>query len=280
MNAFTAAAIATCDELDGLKDGIIAMPGECFFDPMTVVGQEVNCTNPTGTIRLTKKGAQLAASIWQGARDQNGNFIWYGLDFDSPFQGIAATECAGTLDNCQRVPFTIASDWLGIVCARNPNFDFENMTVDQFVFLNRRSVDEFQSVIGTRDIDLSQFNMAGGKMISYHGMADQLIFFNGTVDYYSKVLSFDPSVHDFYRFFPLPGVEHCGGGHGWFPNTAFQQLVKWVEKGEAPDLLHGTATATSAGVEITRKANLCPYPRVFTYKAGRNPDKASSFECV
>lgn len=44
-----------------------------------------------------------------------------------------------------------------------------------------------------------------------HGLADELIFPNGSSNYYERVLELDPKAHDFYRLFEAPGVAHCAG---------------------------------------------------------------------
>ena len=58
-----------------------------------------------------------------------------------------------------------------------------------------------------------------------HGLADQLIFPNGSANYYDRVLEHDPNARDFFRYFEAPGVEHCMGGPGPYPGKAFDTLV-------------------------------------------------------
>ena len=55
LDAITAAAIDACDEIDGVKDGIISAPGQCKFDPKSVVGQKYTCG--TDTRKITKQAA-------------------------------------------------------------------------------------------------------------------------------------------------------------------------------------------------------------------------------
>lgn len=118
-------------------------------------------------------------------------------------------------------------------------------------------------------------------MIAWHGMQDELIMTNGTIDYYNRVLDDDPNAADYYRFFLAPGVEHCNGGMGFDPSTtAFDTLRDWVENGTAPETLKATAVAVGGlNTSSTRTGNLCLYPKVFTY-TGDDPNDASSFSCV
>lgn len=281
LDAITKYAIEACDEIDGVKDGIISMPGSCHFDPLTVVGETADCTSRNETIRISQNGAKLVSLIWAGAKDTQGSPLWYGLNYDAPLKYLAGTNC--TLpgqSHCEQVPFTISTDWIQVFLSGNSSLDVSTIDHEEFTRLFRASVNQFSSVIGTRDTDLTEFKKAKGKMITWHGMKDELIFFNGTVDYYSRVLEEDPKVHDYYRLFLAPGAEHCTAGIGWYPGNIFQALVDWVENGTAPDTLRAIATPTASGSisPPLRTADLCAWPKVLTYVAG-DSNEASSFTC-
>ena len=74
-----------------------------------------------------------------------------------------------------------------------------------------------------------------------------------------------------------PGVAHCGGGAGPPPSGQFDALVRWVEKGDAPDTLD--AIRTDATGSVLRSRPLCPYPLVARYKGRGSTDDAASFRC-
>ncbi|KAL4784160.1 tannase and feruloyl esterase-domain-containing protein [Aspergillus varians] len=239
LNAITDFAISACDELDGVKDGIISLPGLCDFDPFSVVGKRVQCSAPDGTKKISRKGAQFVATVWAGSSDSKGSALWYGLTHEAPLTGLGGTNCT-SLHHCEPTPFFISSDWMTTILSRNESLDLSTISLEEYSRLFRASVSEFQS----------------------------------------RVLELDPLVHDYYRFFPAPGVQHCQGGPGWYPGDSFQALVDWVEQGIAPDTLFALATPTATGDASlpTRTAYLCPYPEVMTYVGG-DPDKASSFAC-
>lgn len=132
--------------------------------------------------------------------------------------------------------------------------------------------------MGTDDPDLSAFRDASGKMVMWHGLADELIFPNGSLNYYERVLAMDPKAADFVRLFEAPGIAHCSGGPGAYPGTAFDSLVDWVEKGKAPDKLDAATIPIDPAGKVSHRP-LCPYPKVASYKGG-NPHEASSFECA
>lgn len=132
---------------------------------------------------------------------------------------------------------------------------------------------EYASILAANDPDMSEFKGQGGKMIAWHGLADEAIPLGGLVEYYKKVLEMDPRAHDFFRFFEAPGVNHCYGGPGPVPNGALAQLMEWVEQGIVPHTLH--ATRGSNGTS----RDLCLFPLKQTYIGG-DPADAQSFECV
>ena len=231
LNAIRDAAIKACDSLDGLKDGVVGAPGLCHFNPFSVVGKPYSCnTGSNGTSgRITSKGATVAAKTYQGPRSAHGAFQWYGLTPDAAWTSLANTTCSSDGRTCKGVPFAIAEDWIRLFIQKDPNFDPTKMSQAEWDTVFHKSF-QFASIIETSDPDLSAFKQAGGKMITWHGMADQTIFFNGTVDYFQRVLHEDPRARDFYRFYMAPGVAHCGGGAGAVPTNPLDQLVKWLRK--------------------------------------------------
>lgn len=271
LDAITTAAIAACDELDGLKDEVIGLTGQCDFDPSTVIGQPYACGNVTGAI--SKHAAAIASTTWKGATNADGEPQFPGIAPGSPLSGIAATMCdAG--GNCTGAPFVIASEWHRLFIQKDPAFDPLDYTHAGWDKAFHASTQQYASIIGTSDADLSEFKTAGGKMITWHGMADQLIPFNGSVHYYSRVLELDANATDFYRFYSAPGVDHCQGGLGAAPTDPLAQLVSWVEGGEAPQTLAANRTVDGTGW----RQELCLFPLSSIYKGG-DPAAASSYSC-
>uniref|UniRef100_A0A4E9EH12 Carboxylic ester hydrolase n=1 Tax=Gibberella zeae TaxID=5518 RepID=A0A4E9EH12_GIBZA len=273
LAAITNAAIKTCDPVDGVEDGIVSDSDGCDFDPISVVGTEVTCDNPSGTIKVSVKAAEIARLTWRGPQTEDGKFMWYGLDKSAPLNGLANTNCT-SLTNCTTSPFAIAKDWLSTFILQNPSVELKGMSHAEYSRLFRQSVNRFASVMGSADADLTDFKKAGGKILAWHGTADELIPYKGSVDYYKRVLEGDPEANDYYRFFEAPGVNHCKGGPGWFPGGGFDALVKWVEEGKAPDTLYAETT----GTEKKRVVELCVYPKKLTYQGG-DASIASSYGC-
>jgi hypothetical protein len=137
------------------------------------------------------------------------------------------------------------------------------------------SIAKFNDVIGTDD-DLKAFRKAGGKMLTYDGLNDQLIPPRGTYHYYNSVLQGNyKETQKFYRYFPYPGNAHCGGGTGPAINgeALFQTLVNWVEYGIEPDYV----VASQASPARSRK--ICMYPNVPVYDGSGSTDDEANFRC-
>jgi hypothetical protein len=178
LDAVTAGAIATCDPQDGITDGIISDPAACSFDPFSMVGKIVTCDNETTTI--SNAAATIANLTWTGPRKASGDFLYYGLDYQSRLTGsgdqsttaalgLAMTSCSSN-GTCVGSPAGLGEAWLKFMVKKDPNWDFSKITsIEEYARLYQASAQEFDSIFGTFDTDLSAFRDAGGKMITYHG---------------------------------------------------------------------------------------------------------------
>lgn len=272
LDAITNASIVACDEYDGLKDSVIGLTGLCEFDPTTVVGHPYACGDIAG--RISKEAANIVAATWKGATNSKGGLQWPGLAPGAPLSGIAGTVCDLKGGNCTGAPFPISTDWHRLFLQKYSSFDPYNYTQKGWDAAFHASIQQYTSIIGTSDPDLSEFKISGGKMITWHGMADQLIPFNGTVNFYERVLDLDANATDFYRFYSAPGVQHCQGGTGAVPTDPLATLVAWVEKNEVPQTLAANRTINGTNW----KQELCMYPRSSIYKGG-DPADPTSYNC-
>ncbi|CAG9987081.1 unnamed protein product [Clonostachys byssicola] len=275
FSAFQAATVRHCDPQDGATDGLISAPDKCDYNPKTLVGQTVDCPELSASVVITTAHADVAAKILEGARTSSGDFLWFGNPPGAAFDGLANTTVVnGTIDI---VPFSSGEAWMKYFVAQDPELDTKHISFDTFESLYFRSVELFTDKLGTDNPDLSGFKNAGGKLMTWHGMADAYITHPGTTLYWDKLqkkMGGRHAVDDFYRVFLAPGVAHCRGGYGPVPSDPFAALVNWVEKGEAPDTLF--ASTTSQGGQVNR--NLCHYPESLRYRGGDLND-AESFIC-
>lgn len=289
VKAFTSAAIEACDKLDGVEDGIISDPSYCKFSAYDVVGQSYTCNGTE--YDFTNEGARIIEAAWTGPKESDGLRYPYNKDADLTL-AIITTACDSLMKNCTRVPSTsvasgglsgsggstsASSDLLGVwfqnFLTKDLDFDIKSMTLEDYYAFLHQSSQEWTTMLGAADPNLDSFQAAGGKFISWHGMADTVLTPSRTSAYYEQVEKRNNRTRDFYRHFEAPGVGHCYGGAGSLPNFALQSLMDWVENGTVPD----TLLASSAYTGLERP--LCPYPLKQVYTGG-NANVTSSFACV
>ncbi len=288
------AVSAACDEIDGVRDGILNDPRQCKFDPVSIQCEEGLDTDKCLT------GPQVTALkvIYAGLRDAKGQLVHPGylpgaeqerdgswgwdawITGPAPGGGIISLFANGYFSN---MVFE-KSDW-----------DVKTFNVDRDLPVARQKT---AAALDAVNPNLSAFRSHGGKLILYHGWSDPAIPALNTVNYYEAVIgSVDRANADsFVRLYMVPGMQHCFGGPGadafgqgpdtWTPDpqrNAQASLENWVEKGTAPGILIASKTkdagpATQGSVVMTRP--LCPYPQSAKYKGSGEPNRAENFVCA
>ncbi|KAJ4984395.1 feruloyl esterase b precursor [Stagonosporopsis vannaccii] len=274
LQALTSLAIEACDGHDGVLDGIISNEDACHFDPYTAVSNRLNCTSLSGPSKISETAAIVADAAWNGARRADGTLLWPTMGHQTNLtseSGVAATDCSfnGT---CTGVGNPLLTTAIRLFVKKDSNFDVRSLSRRDYEQVFRAAIVEFDSMIGTRSPDLYEFKQSGGKILTYHGLADEIVTFRNSRQYYDAVTNVDPDVHNYFRLFEAPGLGHCQGGVGGYPVRSFEALVEWVENGIAPDALEAIDIAN-------RTSRLCPYPKraIFT---GTGPDySADDFFC-
>jgi feruloyl esterase len=143
--------------------------------------------------------------------------------------------------------------------------------------------------------DLEPLRAAGGKILMYTGTADPLVPFQDAVHYYERVVAAQGGslerTKTFFRYFLVPGMEHCGGGPGPCElgqgisdlsqdseYNIFTALVKWVEEGVAPEYVIASARKDDGSIRARRP--VFPYPEFPHYIEGQDPDLPSAYQGV
>jgi len=263
MLALHKAVLDECDAKDGVLDGLIADPRRCHFDPKVI-----QCSGADGPNCLTAAQVKTAQEIYAGAKYNDGKQIFPGYEpgsellWDSPF--------SAPVNN------TIGVGFFRFMVFDNPSWDFTTFDADR----DTRTADQkLGSIVNAVDPNLKAFQQRGGKMIMYHGWADQAIQPENSVNYYESVVAAmggQEKTQQFLRLFMAPGMTHCQGGAG--PNVfdAVASLEQWRENGVAPEKIIATHS-TSGAIDNTRP--LCPYPQAAIYKGSGNTTDAANFVC-
>ncbi len=259
-----AAVDASCDAIDGVKDGVIENPKRCKFDPGVR-----ECKGSGDTACLTAPQVETARLIYSDAVNPKTKRAISGLE---PGSELGWTDLG----------WTASARATGLDQFRFLVFGDPTWTVDRFNFESDivRAEETDNDTINALDPNLEPFINRGGKLIQYHGWSDPQIAPAGTTQYYERVLKASggrDKVHGSYRLFMAPGMGHCSGGEG--PNTfdMLTALERWVEGGIAPEQVTASITRPAALLERTRP--LCPYPQVAVYKGTGSTDDAANFAC-
>ncbi|KAF7882909.1 hypothetical protein EAF00_011398 [Botryotinia globosa] len=226
MQANTAAALTACDANDDLVDGIIADPDSCDFDPTTLVGTTINCTEIGGNFTISSGAAYPTQAMWDGPRMSDNSTV---LSNDDTSAGDHLL-----LPHVQQRIFygtsTISSTPVDSeACSQRRQHRYLKYNAPEFDQFYHSSINEWSSTIDTNDPDLSQFRASGEKLLTYHGLADGITPPNSLTSYYDSVTALDPNVHDFYRMFMAPGISHFFGGLDACPADTFDNMHAWVE---------------------------------------------------
>jgi feruloyl esterase len=258
------AVLASCDAIDGVKDGVIENPKRCKFDPGVL-----ECKGSGEASCLTTPQVETARMIYSAAVNPKTKRAISGLEPGSELGwtdlGWTASARATGLDQFR---FLVFGD---------PKWDVQKFNFESDIVL---AEDKDNNTLNSLDPNLKPFINRGGKLIQYHGWSDPQIAPAATTQYYERVvqtLGGRDKVHGSYRLFMAPGMGHCSGGEG--PNTfdMLTSLERWVEAGLAPDQI--TATITRPTAMLDRSRPLCPYPEAAVYKGAGSTDDAANFAC-
>jgi feruloyl esterase len=267
---------AACDELDGVKDGVLSDPRRCHFDPAKLL-----CADSDTTSCLTAPQVGAVAKIWSGLKSADGHQIWPGL---APGGEAGPGGWANWITGS--APGNGGHLKLGIPFFRFMLFDDPEWDYHTFRF---QASDGFDSDIAYLDTklgtlfdainpDLSAFKSRGGKMIQYHGWSDPDITPLNSINYYESVeKTMGPGTKDFYVLYMVPGMQHCSGGPGATTFDMIAPLDNWASHGNAP---RSIIASKSANGQLIRTRPLCPYPQEARWKGTGSTDDAANFVCA
>lgn len=259
-------ALAACDGIDGIVDGMIQDTRRCHYDANEAVcGQPGASTDPARC--LTRAEASVVNKIWDGPRNPDGTKMWVGWERGTQsVLGITpATTGAPSLFGEQINRYWVHKD---------PIFNWRSIGEEQFLVEQRNLTARFSQFVGSDSPNLHQLKGSGGKMIVSYGNLDQIIPPNGHFNYMQRLFDRMGGVsqtQDFYRYYVFPNAAHCGGA-GMTNKVLVDALVNWVENGVAPDHL-------IAKVNPTRTRKVCMYPNTPVYRGAGSTDDEASFYC-
>ena len=285
MPMIAAAVLRRCDARDGLKDGLIADPRLCDFDPKRDLPQ---CSSGPDAACLTAAELVTLQKIRSGP-PANGRPYVHGV--------LPGAEPDGVI---YLPPNDIKTGWFEWVSdPRGPMF-YQAKLAEQFVkYMAYPSQDpdaraaafDFdkdparmaagREMVDALDPDLSDFARRGGKLLMYHGWADLGTNPLNTIDYLDATTARmgAQASRDTVRLFLLPGMFHCFGGYGPDRFDAMSAIINWVELGKAPDAIVAGKTERRDGGKLLRTRPICAYPNTARYRGTGSIDDAANFAC-
>jgi hypothetical protein len=254
------AAVAQCDKLDGLEDGIIGRPDACAFDPGTVEG-------------LSADEAETMRAIYRGPPGLPG---W---PAGSEMQLAALTQ--------GQQPFPVAYSYFSmLVFGDQPAWDWKTFDYVRDLQAGR---DYGAHILDVPYDGLGAFFARGGKLLLSHGWADGLIPATNTLRFYNGMRpTLSGAQADQLRLFMAPGMDHCAGGEGASQFDTLGTIDEWASTGKPPNRLVATRPTVAFGPPGTppgpprapMSRPLCAWPYYAEYKGEGDPNAEASFRCV
>jgi feruloyl esterase len=270
------AAVAKCDALDGLKDGLIGNPQACTFKAAELSckpGQSEGCFKPDQVRALQ--------SIYDGVRDpKSGKLL-------TPGWPVGA-EPQLTMLVMGAEPFPVANDYFRLlVHGDNKGWDWKTMDYGKELAAARTYGKDILNVPAT---GLSAYLKRGGKLLLSHGWADGLIPANNTILFHQQLAKATPAAQmkKAVRLFMAPGMDHCSGGEGPSSFDTLGALDAWATSGIAPESIVATRVSAGPGAAPGAPAPalppmsrpLCPFPKIATYGGSGDTNDAANFRCT
>jgi Tannase and feruloyl esterase len=239
LPALHAAVMAQC----GDSDGIITDPRLCAFQPASM-----RCPAGTDTPTcLTDAQVTAVDKFYRGPTDAAGRSLYNGgLPYGSEL-GWTATFIAPASDTGApadtydgRISLSYLK-YLGYLHNPPAGFTLADVRFTDSAFAKLNILGNL--IYNADNPDLTAFRADGGKLIMYHGWADEAIPPWSTIDYYAAVehtMGGFAASQSFSRLYMIPGAYHCMLGPDFNDPTQIAlpelltPLMDWVQRGIAP----------------------------------------------
>ena len=282
------AVLAACDELDGIKDRLVANPVACkaAFDV-----SKLQCAGPDNATCLTAPQVKAVQSyhspykfpfaVANGITQYPGwGVSGEGTPANGPTGGWSAWYVGNSMPSQPAKPdngisWFFGSGALRHIFVRDPNYDVSKYRPE----LYHTRVLEVSALMDSTNPDLAAFNARGGKLMMLEYMADYAQSPYAGIGYFESVVKKmgRETVDKFAKLYVAPGVDHVGSGAPANVD-ALTALANWVEQGQSPSRLTVVDQTLTLPITTTRELPLCEWPLWPKYTAG-DPNRPLSFTC-
>jgi len=299
--AFSAADLAlvrdsvlgACDKDDGVVDGIIGDFPKCTAAKVILQLQAHRCTAGKTDACLRDEQITSLTRMMAGARDGAGHLLYSEWPWDAGIAspGWRAWKLGGE-GGPPSLNVVLGGTSLASVFTTPPTplsadpqqalnfllkFDFDR-DAPKIYATDAQFPQSAWDNISARSADLGGFRARRGKLVITHGVSDPVFSINDTLTWWHEVdQRAAGKTNTFVRVFPVPGMNHCGGGPATDSFDVMPVLTQWVEQGHAPQQILASAGPAAPWPKRTRP--LCVYPAVARYKGSGDIDNAASFVC-
>jgi feruloyl esterase len=286
------AAMQACDKLDGAADNLVSNVESCRLLNTQILAS-LRCSGGADTGDTCLSDAQIATvrtiespldfttySLGNGVKRAGGYNLLEGALVAGPY----TTRDLGT----RKVPanpatsadanmYVTGDQWVKYFVTRIETFDsltFDPLDPGSYA----ARVTAVSNLTDATNPNLAPFFAHGGRLIMLHGLADEVISPNSTIDYYKQLIATvgQAAVDQGVRFYTVPGMGHGTGS--FIPNwDSLAALEGWVEGGLAPAT--GVAVDAVAGT-YGRTRPLCLFPSWPKYRGSGSLDAAVNYSCV
>lgn len=264
------AVLEQCDEMDGIKDNIINDPRDCRFDfsrlpDCSESSEDTVCFTPEQIeaikmlyAELTIQGVEVYPEYLPGSEDH-----WWGWV-------VGPTEERMRRFGFPTLGHGIGTEWFKYFIYNDPEWDYSS-----YDFSNYFNESEFaNSNFSATSTDYHAFSSLGRKLIIYHGWKDAAISANASIEHLKALKKKDSSADNYMKLYLLPGVNHCGGGHGPSEVDWIEIIRNWVENGNPPNRI---VVSKIENDEVVMSRPVYPYPSIAVYGGSGDPSLESSF---
>lgn len=281
--------IAACDGLDGRVDGVVSRTDLCklTYKHSASIGTPYSCPatagssfpggapgspTPAANGTVTSQAVAVADDIDKGLHDSKGRQVYISFQPSSGYPDAATTYNA-TTGKYQAVTSGIGVQYVNLFLkeVNSASLSLTNVTYDTLRNWILEGMQKFSDTLQTTWPDLEDFRGSGGKIIHYHGEADNSVPAASSVMYQDAVrrimypdLGFGEGYErlgEWYRLFLVPGAGHCAPSSlqpGPFPQDVVGSLISWVEEGVKPTMLDAVVqSGPLAGTE----QKICSWPQ-------------------
>jgi len=284
ISLLASSVMKACDELDGLKDGIISNTAACHraFSVESLrchdgkdTGEECLSDTQIGTIRAFDSAIAFGFDL-QGA--VNGFSRWPLLD--GAFSELSRFGLgAKPIPDIPPSPkdafiYFMADQLVRFMLMRDSQYNSLQFEAREHIL----QLLQLSNIVDASSSNLDAFRRRGGKLLLMHGTVDMAIPPGNTIAYFESLKERygTAALHRFARFYVAPGFGH-GDGSFLVSWDSLSALDAWVDQGVEPSLQIVTDTSVTS---FGRSRPLCEYPAWPKYLGAGDPSRASSFRCV